>query len=32
MGKNALIVANTIGMFHFLWTDIDILNQMGYRF
>lgn len=31
MGKNALIVANTIGMFHFLWTDIDILNQMGYK-
>lgn len=29
--RNALIVTNTIGMFHFLWSDIDMLNQMGYR-
>ena len=27
MEKNALIVTNTIGMFHFLWTDIDMLNE-----
>lgn len=26
-----MIVTNTIGMFHFLWSDIDMLNQMGYR-
>lgn len=31
MEKNALIVTNTIGMFHFLWTDIDMLNEMGYK-
>lgn len=31
MEKNALILANTIGMFHFLWTDIDMLNEMGYK-
>lgn len=26
-----MIVTNTIGMFHFLWTDIDMLNEMGYK-
>lgn len=31
MEKNALIATNTIGMFHFLWSDIDMLNEMGYK-
>ena len=31
MQKKALIVANFIGFFHFLWDDIDILNSMGYQ-
>lgn len=29
--KNALICANFIGFFHFLWDDIDMLNEMGYK-
>lgn len=29
--KKALIAANFIGFFHFLWDDIDILNEMGYK-
>lgn len=29
--KRALIAANFIGFFHFLWDDIDILNNMGYE-
>lgn len=31
MQKEALIAANFIGFFHFLWDDIDMLNQMGYK-
>lgn len=29
--KKALIAANFIGFFHFLWDDIDMLNDMGYK-
>lgn len=29
--KKALIAANFIGFFHFLWDDIDMLNEMGYE-
>lgn len=29
--KYALIAANFIGFFHFLWDDIDMLNSMGYN-
>lgn len=29
--KRALIAANFIGFFHFLWDDIDMLNEMGYK-
>lgn len=31
MQKEALIAANFIGFFHFLWDDVDMLNQMGYK-
>lgn len=31
MQKKALIAANFIGFFHFLWDDIDMLNEMGYK-
>ena len=31
MVKNVLIAANFIGFFHFLWDDIDMLNDMGYK-
>lgn len=31
MQKTALIVTNYIGFFHFLWDDIDLLNDMGYK-
>lgn len=29
--KNALIVTNFIGFFHFLWDDINMLKDMGYK-
>ena len=29
--KKALIAVNFIGFFHFLWDDIDMLNEMGYK-
>ena len=29
--KNLLIATNYIGFFHFLWDDIDIYNQLGYK-
>lgn len=29
--KYALIATNYIGFFHFLWDDIDMLNNMGYK-
>ena len=29
--KKALIAVNFIGFFHFLWDDIDMLNEMGYE-
>ena len=31
MEKIALIVTNTIGMFNFLWTHIDMLTEMVYK-
>ena len=31
MHYDALIAANFIGFFHFLWDDVDMLNQMGYK-
>ena len=31
MKKKALIAVNFIGFFHFLWDDIDMLNEMGYK-
>ena len=30
MNKKALIAVNYIGFFHFLWSDIDMLNELGY--
>lgn len=29
--KSALIAVNFIGFIHFLWDDIDLLNEMGYK-
>lgn len=29
--KQALIAVNFIGFIHFLWDDIDLLNEMGYK-
>ena len=29
--KYALIAANFIGFFHFLWNDVDMLHEMGYE-
>lgn len=29
--KKALIAVNYIGFLHFLWSDMDILNEMGYK-